>query len=672
MSVAPPPSPLGSPQVRGVLYQSWPQPDGTLRLVYLSDNAEDLLETSAEDLARMALTQTLPLIHPDPAAFYRSIVESARNHTPWAADFGFITPRTGRHLWLRAQDFPLRTPEGIPYFSGVLLDITHVKETERQLAKAYQILSSHLDNTPLGVVEWDANGLVIRWSNQCEKIFGWPASAVLGKKPSEWNFIPPEDWEQVVEAWGRLSTGTDRRSVTRSRNLHQDGRLVHCEWHNSVQTDEHGTVVSVLSLVMDLTEETQARELASRSENRLRTALQYAGMLGWDYDFRAKEVYYSTDLGEYYGAPELVGYQDPDSELRSVHPEDRERVGKEFQKAIEGCGEMRAEFRGVASGPDGNPRWFVTRARVFPGPDRHPVQIIGVTTDVTDRKQAELEREALEKELQESRKRESLGLLAGGIAHDFNNILTIILGNVGVARGAVGPDSPATRSLREIEDASHRAADLCRQFAAFAGTGRFVSENMDLSTVLRDAEPVLATALRAGVSLRLELEDSLPLITADPFQIRQMILNLVLNGSEAAPAEGGWVRIRTSHTVIPASGTEPGYTPHIPAGEYVAIDVTDNGHGMDEPTRSKVFDPFFTTKSTGRQPLRRFQSEAGSDRRGRTASHFRRGWGRRHPGEEPWLAHRRSRRGRCPSARPATRRPLPPDARPFPGSLRRG
>lgn len=593
-------SPLAEPfPIWGVLYQSWPNPDGSVRLEYLTEGAEELLETSADELAAMLVSQTVPILHPDPEAFYRSVVESALNHAPWSAEFEFVTPRTGRYLWLRAQDFPRHTPEGIPYFSGVLLDVTRVKETERQLSRAFQTLTSHLDNTPLGVIEWNAEGRVIRWTPQSERIFGWTAEEVLGKAPNEWAFLPPGDWERVAEAWARLASGEHPRGVMRTTNLHKSGHAVHCEWHNSLLTNDTGQVVSVMSLVHDVTEQQRAKDAAARSEKRLRTALQYAGMLGWDYDFAAQEVYYSADLGEYYGAPELIGFKEADSQVLSVFPEDRPRVLEAFAEAIRGCGEALIEFRGAGLGPDGKPRWFTTRARVFAGPDGNPIQIVGVTTDITERKRAEEERAALEIELQEARKRESLGLLAGGIAHDFNNILTVILGNADVIRGAFPPEAAPNRSLKEIETACHRAADLCRQIAAFAGTGRFVSENLDVSTVIRDAELVLTASARPGVSVQFELGTGLPVVYADTLQIRQLVLNLVLNGSDAAPPHGGWVRVRTSSvTIAPEEST--GFVPPLEPGPYTVIEVIDNGHGMDDATRLRVFDPFFTTKSTGR------------------------------------------------------------------------
>ncbi len=582
-----------------MLYQSWPNPDGTVRLEYLTAGAEDLLEVSADDLAAMVVTRTLPIRHPDPEAFYRSVIDSAVNHAPWSAEFEFVTPRTGRHLWLRAQDFPRHTPDGVPYFSGVLLDVTREKETERELSRAFRSLTSHLDNTPLGVIEWDADGRVIRWTPQSERIFGWTAAEVLGKAPNEWAFLPPGDWDRVAEAWAKLASGEHARGVMRTANLHKAGHPVLCDWHNSLLTDDAGRVVSVLSLVHDVTEEVRAKDAAARSEQRLRTALQYAGMLGWDYDYAAKEVYYSADLGEYYGVPELVGFREPDSQVRTVFPDDRPRVLAGFADAIGRCGEAEIEFRGAGPGADGRPRWFVTRARVFPGPDGSPAQIVGVTTDITDRKRAEQERVALEAELQEARKRESLGLLAGGVAHDINNTLTVILGNAEVVRGQLPPDAALHRNLKEIEAAGHRAADLCRQIAAFAGTGRFVSEHLDVSAVVRDAEGLLLASVRPGVAVRFDLGSGLPVVDADALQIRQLVLNLVRNGSDAAPPAGGWVRVRTEAADLTPEEAA-GFVPPLAAGPHAVVEVTDNGHGMDDATRLRVFDPFFTTKSTGR------------------------------------------------------------------------
>src|SRR5262249_35842650 len=155
----------------------------------------------------------------------------------------------------------------------------------------------------------------------------------------------------------------------------------------------------------------------------------------------------------------------------------------------------------------------------------------GVLTDINQRKQAE--QAALERNLLEAQKLESLGLLAGGVAHDFNNLLTGILGNAGLARMNCPPGSAALYPLEQIEAISLRAADLCKQMLAYAGKGRIMVEPLDLSAVVRDTTELLRLSISPNADLTLDLATDIPPILADPTQMRQVLTNLVLNASEA-------------------------------------------------------------------------------------------------------------------------------------------
>ncbi|MGO4885164.1 MAG: PAS domain S-box protein [Bryobacteraceae bacterium] len=212
------------------------------------------------------------------------------------------------------------------------------------------------------------------------------------------------------------------------------------------------------------------------------------------------------------------------------------------------------------------------------------------------------ERKRFERELQESQKLESLGLLAGGIAHDFNNLLTGILGNASLALAETAAEAPVRGRMRQIMDACERAAFLTRQMLAYAGKGRFVVSQIDLGEFIREISPLLRTAIPKSVELKLDLAPKLPLIEADTVQIQQVIANLVVNGAEAiGEAVPGRVTIRTSARQIgDTEAAEFSKGDQAAPGSYVQIEVIDTGQGMDETTKTRIFDPFFTTKFTGR------------------------------------------------------------------------
>jgi PAS domain S-box-containing protein len=221
--------------------------------------------------------------------------------------------------------------------------------------------------------------------------------------------------------------------------------------------------------------------------------------------------------------------------------------------------------------------------------------------DITDRKELEEERLNIEKQLLHAQKLESLGVLAGGIAHDFNNILTAIIGNADLALMRINKESPAVENLRRIEQAAARAADLAKQMLAYSGKGKFIVENIDLNVLLKDMLHMLELSISKKAVLRLNLHHSLLLVEADATQIRQIIMNLVINASEAIGDKSGVIAITTGCMECDRSYLKDVWLGENPADcLYVYLEIADTGCGMDPETLAKLFDPFFTTKFTGR------------------------------------------------------------------------
>ena len=211
------------------------------------------------------------------------------------------------------------------------------------------------------------------------------------------------------------------------------------------------------------------------------------------------------------------------------------------------------------------------------------------------------ERKLLEERARQNQRMESLGVLAGGVAHDFNNLLVGIMGNSSLMIDMLPASSPLVPLLSDIVLASQKAADLTRQMLAYAGKGRFVSEPTDLSALVQDIGGLVRTSISRKVQIQLNLTPSLPSIEADPTQIQQLIMNLLINGAEAIGDKAGSVVVTTGVREVDAGEFTSYYTaPEIESGNFVFLEVKDNGCGMDEPTLSRIFEPFFTTKFTGR------------------------------------------------------------------------
>ncbi|HVS52265.1 MAG TPA: CHASE domain-containing protein [Opitutaceae bacterium] len=286
-----------------------------------------------------------------------------------------------------------------------------------------------------------------------------------------------------------------------------------------------------------------------------------------------------------------------------IHPDDVARVREATRGALQDRADVEIEYR--IRPRDGAEKWVLSRGRGVYTADGKLGIFEGLAIDITAQKEAEQARIQLERKLLEGQKLESLGLLAGGIAHDFNNLLSSIVGNASMARLSLpAGQSAADSQLRAIENASLRAAELCRQMLAYAGKGRFVVEPVNLTTLTEELLPLLRISLGQHAALDLRLAPDLPAAMADATQLRQIVMNLVLNAADAIAASGqphGTIALSTGTRALDAAllaGCVTGAG--LPAGDYVFLEVHDTGCGMTPDVLAKIFDPFFTTKFAGR------------------------------------------------------------------------
>ena len=261
-----------------------------------------------------------------------------------------------------------------------------------------------------------------------------------------------------------------------------------------------------------------------------------------------------------------------------------------------------AQFEEISTRPDG--RVVVSLVDKFPLLDDtgKPYALCGIATDITEHKAGEDNKRLLERRLLESQKLESLGVLAGGVAHDFNNILTAILGNANLASMELPDDHPVRPQLRQIEIASRRASDLCAQMLAYAGKAAFITSPVNLSALVRDTAALLEATVGRRVRLELSTADNLPAVLGDATQLRQIVMNLVINAADAiGERTDGTVEVRTFARDLTAEFFAGAVqSPARKAGHYVGLEVTDNGGGMNPEILKRIFEPFFTTKFSGR------------------------------------------------------------------------
>lgn len=391
---------------------------------------------------------------------------------------------------------------------------------------------------------------------------------------------------------GDLADIDTGESVLEERRMRcKDGREVYVELSATVMPDGR-----MLAILRDITERRRSEEALRRSEASFRRLIERSpGLIAVHRNGQFVYANEATARALGYDRPEdLVGK----SGLEMVHPDDRELV----------LARLRHQADTGESVPIAEERYFRRDGTVavfelagIPLEFQGAPSTILIGHDITERKRAEQERREFERSLQHRQKLESLGVLAGGIAHDFNNLLMGVLGNAGLALTDLPGDSVARTCVERIEIAGRRAAELTRQLLAYSGKGMFVVQKVDLSTLVAEMLDLLDTVISKKAVLHPSFRSGMPAVEADATQMRQVVMNLITNASDALGDTGGEVRIGTGtlwadreYLATTLMGRD------LPEGEYAYVEVCDTGCGMTADTLARIFDPFFTTKFTGR------------------------------------------------------------------------
>lgn len=401
--------------------------------------------------------------------------------------------------------------------------------------------------------------------------------------------------EFFAELWRTISSGKVWKGEVRNRA--KDGSIYWVETSIVPFLNGEGKPYQYVSIRTDITERKRDHDALLQSENHFRMVTESLPQMVWSCLPDGQCDYLSAKWIAYTGKPETeqLGY----GWLDQLHPEDRERAFSEWTEAAKRGTDFDIEFR--IRRHDGQFRWFRTMALPLRDQTGAIMRWFGSNTDIEEAKRAQEEKERIEKKIAEAAKLESLGVLAGGIAHDFNNILTGILGNTEIAKSELSSNHPAAQPLSEVAVACLRASDLCRQMLDYAGKGNFLSGSYDINALVRETSDLVRASIGKNVVVHLELEPGLLAADVDSSQIRQVIMNLLINASDAIGTKQGMITIRTQQRELVQDNLEKMLikTDGKP-GRYVALEVSDTGCGISPANLERIFEPFFTTKFVGR------------------------------------------------------------------------
>ncbi|MCU0864612.1 MAG: PAS domain S-box protein [Planctomycetes bacterium] len=526
------------------------------------------------------------------------------------AEYQVTAPTPGGPVTFLCRLVPEHAADGsVQAVLGVATDVTAREQAQRALLESEERFRHLVDGvTDYAIFLLDTEGRVASWNPGAARIKGWTEAEILGRSLAEFYVDEEVAAGRPARALGKARD--DGRHEEEGWRRRKDGSRF---WASVVLTalrDPAGALRGFSKVTRDLSKRRAVEEALRISENRYRQVVEdqtevVCRFLA-DGTFTFVNEIYCRTFGR--SAEQLLGH----TWQPVVLPDDLELVREKLSEMSSTHPVVRIENR-VLDGA-GRVRWMEFINRGFHAADGTLLEVQAVGRDVTDRRAAEDARRELELSLREkeqqsryerqmmqSQKLESLGVLAGGIAHDFNNLLTAVLGYASLARMRIAPGDAVGDDLGQIERAAMRAAELCQQMLAYAGRGQFIVTAVDLNTLTEEMSQLLATAINKRAVLKFNLMQRLPTVRADATQLRQVVMNLITNASDAIGERSGVITVTTGLIDADLRYLREIHAPDdLPAGRYVYLEVSDNGCGMPDAVRERIFDPFFTTKFTGR------------------------------------------------------------------------
>lgn len=469
---------------------------------------------------------------------------------------------------------------------SIVYDLSYRKHGDRQFRDI-------LDAAPDVMIVCDGQGKITLTNAHVQRVFGYEPEELRGK-PIE-TLVPDRFRVSHPERRKRFLADPTVRSMgfgIEVRGRRKDGTEFPVEISLSLLRAVDG--LQSLAIVRDVTDRKLVEDALRKSEEHWRTVISTMaeGVVVQERDGKISTCNESAERILGLTEDQMMGRTSVDPRWGAVHEDGSPFPGEDHPAMVAlRTGERQTNVCMGVRKPTGGTTWILINAEpIFYSAPRIPRAVVSTFTDITDRKR-------LEEHFIQAQKLEAIGRLAGGIAHDFNNILGVILGHCELMAMEGSSEEHALQHASAIKDSAERAAALTRQLLAFSRKQVMQLQPLDMNDVVRHLAEMLQRLIGENIELVLQLDPNLGRVNADPVQIEQVIMNLIVNARDAMP-KGGRLTIATENVELARASA--GFHPVTRPGSYVMIAVTDTGTGMNEETQARLFEPFFTTKELGR------------------------------------------------------------------------
>ncbi len=566
----------------------WEADASTLEVTFVSEGAKRLLGYSlgySEGQWGRFSSLWSCYVHPDDCErVLAAMREAVRSKSSVSLEYRMLAA-DGRILWFHDYVRPVGNSTARPNsLRGITVDVTESRHAQEALFESRERFRGLFENATVGIYRTTPDGRILMANPALLSLLGYSSFEALAQRNLEKEGFEPcyprAGFRTLVESQG-VVRGIEAAWTRR------DGSTVFVRESARAVRAADGSVLFYDGIVEDFTQRRRAEEALRESEERFRNIADTCPVIIWyggpdrQITFLNKQaaIFSGRDLDELLGS----GW------VEHVHPDDLAALDFTLASAVSNHQGFQTEFR--LRRHDGEYRWVLDTAvprflgDVYAG---HT----GILVDITDVKRKQ-------EQIQAAQKLESLGVLAGGIAHDFNNMLGSILAESELVLSELPAGSPVAKEVNNIKVVAVRTAEIVGQLLAYAGQESASFESIDLSRLVGEMLQLLGASISKNSVLKTSLAENLPAVYANASQMRQIVINLITNASEALAEDGGVITVTTARVCMDQGSVDGGGT-DLPGCDYVRLEVSDTGCGMSTDIQARIFDPFFTTKFAGR------------------------------------------------------------------------